>query len=319
MVLTGSDINLDDQGRHVIVCDNGTGLVKVGYAKTESPNFIFPSIVGRPQLKKKKIKNQLVELKDVMCGFEAEQAREFLDISYPMEKGQIQNWEDMEHLWEYTFGPSVMNIDPSNSKIFLTEPPGNHANDRKKMFERMFERFNVAATNCSLQAMLALCGTGLTTGVVLDSGDGVSHVSVINHNLVIPLKGRSSMHIAGRDVTRHLIKILGQRGYVFNNLADFETIKKMKEQVAYTAYDISEENHLADKTTVLCQTYSLPDGRNVKIGRERFECSEILFQPYLMGREGVGVSELLFEAITDDNIDLSCRKDCFANIVLLVR
>ena len=34
-----------------IVCDNGTGFVKVGYAGENFPRAIFPSMVGRPILR----------------------------------------------------------------------------------------------------------------------------------------------------------------------------------------------------------------------------------------------------------------------------
>ena len=42
---------MDDQGNKVIVCDNGTGFVKCGYAGTNFPSHIFPSMVGRPTLR----------------------------------------------------------------------------------------------------------------------------------------------------------------------------------------------------------------------------------------------------------------------------
>ena len=73
----------DSQGRNLIVCDNGTGLVKCGYADTNSPEFTFPSLVGTPQLKSKvKIGNKDIELKSIMCGDQAAQVRQFLDVTY---------------------------------------------------------------------------------------------------------------------------------------------------------------------------------------------------------------------------------------------
>ena len=41
----------------------------------------------------------------------------------------------------------------------------------------------------------------------------------------------------------------------------------------------------------------LPDGRVIKVGGERFEAPEALFQPHLINVEGVGVAELLFNTI----------------------
>uniref|UniRef100_A0A671PSY7 Actin-related protein 2-B-like n=2 Tax=Sinocyclocheilus TaxID=75365 RepID=A0A671PSY7_9TELE len=39
---------MDSQGRKVVVCDNGTGFVKCGYAGSNFPEHIFPALVGRP-------------------------------------------------------------------------------------------------------------------------------------------------------------------------------------------------------------------------------------------------------------------------------
>lgn len=48
----------------------------------------------------------------------------------------------------------------------------------------------------------------------------------------------------------------------------------------------------------------LPDGRQVKVGGERFGAPEALFQPHLINVEGVGVAELLFNTIQAADIDL---------------
>lgn len=50
----------------------------------------------------------------------------------------------------------------------------------------------------------------------------------------------------------------------------------------------------------------LPDGRQVKVGGERFGAPEALFQPHLINVEGVGVAELLFNTIQAADIDLRC-------------
>lgn len=52
-----------------------------------------------------------------MVGDEASALRSFLEISYPMENGVVRNWEDMCHVWDYTFGPRKMNLDPKNTKV----------------------------------------------------------------------------------------------------------------------------------------------------------------------------------------------------------
>jgi actin-related protein 2 len=69
-----------------IVCDNGTGFVKVGFAKDNFPQHIFPSMIGKPLMRFEE-EFADVELKDVMVGDEAAKHRSMLDISYPLENG----------------------------------------------------------------------------------------------------------------------------------------------------------------------------------------------------------------------------------------
>ncbi|KAG7303664.1 Arp2/3 complex subunit-actin nucleation center [Plutella xylostella] len=166
---------MDDQGRKVIVCDNGTGFVKCGYAGSNFPAHIFPSMVGRPIIR---AENKIgdIDVKDLMVGDEASQLRSMLEVSYPMENGVVRNWEDMCHVWDYTFGPSKMDIDPKDTKILLTEPPMNPTKNREKMIEVMFEKYGFDSAYIAIQAVLTLYAQGLISGVVVDSGDGVTHI-----------------------------------------------------------------------------------------------------------------------------------------------
>jgi actin-related protein 2 len=73
-----------------------------------------------------------------MVGDEASQLRSMLEVTYPMENGIVRSWEDMLHLYNYTFGPEKLNIDPRECKILLTEPPMNPTWNREKMVEVRF-------------------------------------------------------------------------------------------------------------------------------------------------------------------------------------
>ena len=86
----------------------------------------------------------------------------------------------------------------------------------------------------------------------------------------------------------------------------------MKEKLCYVGYDIATEQKLAQETTFLVESYTLPDGRVIKVGGERFEASEALFQPHLINVEGQGVAELLFSAIQSADMDM--RPDLYRHI-----
>ncbi|XP_065202797.1 actin-related protein 2 [Planococcus citri] len=303
---------MDNAGRKVIVCDNGTGFVKCGYAGSNFPAHIFPSMVGRPIIRAvNKIGD--IEIKDLMVGDEASALRSMLEISYPMENGIVKNWDDMCHVWDYTFGKTKMNIDPTNAKILLTEPPMNPIRNREKMIEMIFEKYKFDGAYIAIQAMLTLYAQGLLSGVVVDSGDGVTHICPVYEEFALPHLTRR-LDIAGRDITRYLIKLLLLRGYAFNHSADFETVRIMKEKLCYIGYNIETEQKLARETTVLVQSYTLPDGRVIKVGGERFEAPEVLFQPHLINVEGQGIAELVFNTIQQADIDM--RSELYKHIIL---
>ncbi|KAF9982083.1 Arp2/3 complex subunit, actin nucleation center [Modicella reniformis] len=294
-----------------IVVDNGTGFVKVGYAGSNFPEYVFPSVVGRPILRaEESIGN--VQVKDIMVGDEAAELRSILQMSYPMENGIVKNWTDMRHLWDYTFNEKLK-IDPRDTKIMLTEPVMNPKANREKMVQTMLEEYGFQGVYVAIQAVLTLYAQGLTTGVVVDSGDGVTHIVPVVDGYSLPHITKR-LDVAGRDVTQYLIKLLLHRGYAFNRTADFETVRQIKEKLCYTSYDVELDLRLAEETTVLVESYTLPDGRVIKVGSERFGAPECMFQPHLIDVEQPGIAELLFQTIQAAPVDT--RSDLYKHIVL---
>jgi len=158
-----------------------------------------------------------------------------------------------------------------------------------------------------------LSKSGLSSGVVVDSGDGVTHIvpvyesTVLNHHI-------RRLDVAGRDVTRNLIALLLRRGYALNRTADFETVRQIKEKLCYVSYDLELDKRLSEDTTVLVESYTLPDGRVIRVGSERFEAPECLFQPHLVDVDQPGIAELLFNTIQSTDVDV--RSSLYKAIVL---
>jgi actin-related protein 2 len=295
-----------------IVCDNGTGYVKCGFAGENFPQHVFPSMIGRPIMRFEEEFKGAVELKELMVGEECSKYRAMLETSHPVENGIVKDWKGMQHLWDHTFNEKLK-IEPKNHRILLTEPPMNPKQNQKNMLENMFEKYGFPFAKVSIQAMLVLYAQGLLTGVVLDSGDGVTHIVPVWEGICPPLLIKR-LNVAGRHITRYLIKLLQVRGYAFNRTADFETVRQIKEKLCYVGYDLEVEKRLALETTVLIQKYELPDGRIIKLGSERFEAPEVLFNPHLLDLEEVGAAEMLFNMIQEADMDL--RSAFYKHIVL---
>jgi actin len=286
-------------------------MVKAGFSGDDTPRAVFPSIIGRPRHSGVMVG---MNHKNVYVGDEAQSKRGILSLKYPIEHGIITNWDDMETIWNHTFF-NELRIAPEDHPVLLTEAPLNPKVNREKMTEIMFEKFNVPSCYIAIQAVLSLYASGRTTGLVLDSGDGVSHTVPIFEGYALP-HAIQRLDLAGRDLTDYMTTLLTERGYNFTTTAEKEIVRDIKEKLAYVSPTAPSKQTSKDNTSAEAEerVYTLPDGQDIKIGSERYRCPELLFQPSLKGYEYPGIHEVVHTSINKCDVDI--RKDLYSNVVL---
>lgn len=297
---------MTDLTNQPVVIDNGTGVIKAGFAGAEAPKLVFPAFVGRP--KHNRVMAGAAE-GDIFVGPKAGELRGILKLNYPTRSGIINDWKDMEHIWNYTY--NELNVEQDQHPVLLTEAPLNPRSNRGIAAEVFFETFNVPALYVQVQAILSLYASGRTTGVVLDSGDGVTNAVPVYEGFALP-HAVQRIDVAGRDVTEYLQLLLRKSGSNFSTSAEMEVVKDIKEKICYCAFNIDKLEGSDDAEPEV--PYKLPDGNVIQVGTEKFRAPEVLFNPSLIGQEYVGVHQCLLNSI--QKCDMDIRRTMFSDIIL---
>lgn len=285
---------------------------------------MVPSVVGIAKEDKK------TELRPTKCrdgqyfvvGDEARDHKKILQRHYPIDNGIVRDWQTMGDVLEHGFQclfdmkdaglPAMKNL-VAESKILLTEPTLNPIENKKKVFEYMFETMNFGAVNMTNQSLLVLYARGLVSGMVVECGEGITQIVPVNEGMV-PHHLIKRHGVTGRTITTYLRKLLQLQGFNAKLASDVEILRDIKERLSYASCDLNEDRCLARETTALVENYTLPDGTVIKVGQERFEATEAYFDPSLVDMECKGLSDFIFDTIQECDID--CRLKLYEHIVL---
>ncbi|KAM9990447.1 hypothetical protein ACTFIY_006494 [Dictyostelium cf. discoideum] len=209
--------------------------------------------------------------------------------------------------------PTIIGVPKYKDILFGVNQKDTYIGDgaqikREKLSQVMFESFGIPSLYIGISSILSLYASGRTTGLVLEIGDGVTSASPI-YQVISLVNSIERLDLAGRDITNYLMQILQERGYSFSTTSEREIINNIKDKLAFVSQDFQQsivDNNKKEEEEI---SYELPDGQNLIIGNERFRCSEVLFQPSILGNESPGIHELTNYSIM--KCDFNIRKHLY--------
>ena len=297
-----------------IVFDCGSNYIKAGFSiknsnydkrvrfNDEIPITKIPILIGRPlNLHFGLIKN--INLKPLMVDDEIAPAREYLNLSRPIENGIIVDEEDTSFLYEYILNKKLglSSSDLKNRKLLMTCLPEETEKNITKKCEIIFDKIGLGYCNFESRAKVSLYSEGEYSGTVLDSGFDNTYAIPIYEDYVLTNNIRK-LDIGGKHITDYLIRLLQIRGYSLNSIVDFDNINEIKEKLCFISGDFWRDEKLDDETTYYYSQIKLPDGNKISISGEKFIAPEILFKPSLINNPHSGIHEILFDCINVSKI-----------------
>jgi actin, other eukaryote len=298
-----------EYGEAPIIFDCGTATTRVGVTGDSAPTLVLPTVTGTPAKSNKLFKKKDAggDLPAHLVGDDVVSNLHRVAAIHPVTHGAVTDWSEMEKLWEFCY--KELDITSDSRGVVVTEPPFNAKNISERIAQTFFETFSVESLGLVQQGICSLYASGRTTGIVLESGDGVTHVTPVFDSYPL-MHAANRINFGGDDVTKHLKRLLYDRGYNFANNADYFQVRGIKQDTCYVASDYDEELRAEEQTV----SFELPDGTQIELGRERFRAAEILFQPMQIQSELPSLQQFVCDAVKKCAIDT--RKGLLANIVL---
>ena len=153
--------------------------------------------------------------------------------------------------------------------------------------------------------------------------------------LKILKSGIFRIDVGGNEVTDYLVcyitdnlttqqKLLGEKGYMFTTTAERDLVQDIKTSLCYVSqvcvdelFLLTLQDYKRDKSfseDLFLEGYELPDGQVVRVGYERFEAPEMMFDPTLAGIEAVGIHKLVVQC--GSAVPAEKRQQMWQNIIL---
>ena len=294
-----------------IIIDLGSYQIKIGFRSsniTFAPTS-FCSYIGEPKYNKilRSINIHNPNKKEQFIGNNCTPYLGILKLRYPIQHGAFTNERDISLIFNHIFTELGLESDEiPNHPLLITEPILNPRNNRENISEILFEKYGVSSLVFGNQPPLSLFSFSSTTGLVLESGEGVSQVCSICDGYALPCSFMRS-NFGGGDVSYYLNQLLKMQGIEFLSDTEKLTLHEIKKKLKL---ELVESKSNEDKSII----YSLPDKREIILEHKEFDAAKVVLNPSLVGKNCLGLHQMVTTSIERVNADL--REKLYSNIRL---
>lgn len=289
-----------------VVIDMGSGMCKIVFSGQPRPTYIVTSTVGCQP----KTQNNMEQPKAKMFIGEAAHACPELTLMHPVRNGIVVDWEAAELIWRHVL-ENDLRLDTQDHPLLFTDPPFNPASNREKLMEVAFESLHAPALYVASQSVLSVYANGRVNGLVVDTGHGVSYTVPVFHGYNLP-NGIQRLNLAGQHLTTFLAEKILRSSFPVKK-EDMDTMENIKHQYCYVASDFQKEQGRPDDKCWRC--LKLPDGQMITVGKELFQCPELLFNPpETSGPSSLGLPRMVEQSLY--TVPQELRKDMEQNVLL---
>ncbi|KAM5323022.1 actin-like protein 8 [Glossophaga mutica] len=284
-----------------IVIDHGSGYLKSGFSGYNEPQLIVPSIVNYRPCRENPGPSSARRI--LGLGIDIFYPDSF---SYPIQRGRVLNWEGVEHMWSFIL--ENHKEEHEVSPVLITESTLREPVDRRKTLEIMFESLRVPSLLLADQLEMALYAAGHLTGVVMDSGYGLTRVQPYHLGHPLPT-GRKVLEFAGQDLSTYLRGTLFQEDSRVSTVYRLHTADTVQQQHCYVPQNLAEEMDSLQNVSAVSDeknTYYLPDGTPMELTPMQRLAPEMFFSPQMFDLQMPSLSQALVDSIKtcEDSLQL---------------
>ena len=297
---------LPDGQLATIVIDHGSETWKVGWAGEDSPRILLPPVVGVP-----KNSHLMIGLssKERYIGDEAVSKRGVLRLSYPFKRGIINDWDNMEKLWHYTFY-NELRVDPSEHRLLITDTICTPKCQREQMCESLIEDHSPLSISIANRQVLACYSQGLTNAVCAMLGHSGTFVAAVSEGIIVNSTASYS-ELGGESLTLHLRDCLNKQGYELTTSAELMIVGDIKRHCE-VALDYNKILRDLREGLVEGKHYEMPDGQLISLDDAVYIGPEVYFQPHLAGIEQPSLPVMIAKTLErcDDTVKATLNNRC---------